>query len=205
MKHAASSPIERLATAIAVPGVSPLRAGGNLRPTLATLLDLIGEAIAIYTSRGMAVCENRALMVLAGADQSTGDLRQALAQLSREARPGQNVLRQVSIGGRSLCVDVAMLPSDVLWPEGSRLLRVMPLTLRELDPMRVAAAFGLTPRQAEVAVLLAQGMGNRAIASSLGISPHTGRRHTEQVLARLGVSSRARVACLLGGHRVYSM
>jgi DNA-binding CsgD family transcriptional regulator len=205
MAPVTGSPLQRLATAIAAPSISPLRAGGNIRPSLAAFLDLIGEALAIYTNRGVVVFENRAFLALLGADSGTADIRLALGQVSRDARPGQNVLQQISVAGRNLCVDAAPLPSDVLWPEGARLLRVMPLALRELDPVRVAAAFGLTRRQAEVAVLLAQGLGNRAIASSLGISPHTGRRHTEQVLARLGVCSRARVACLLGGQRVYSM
>lgn len=58
--------------------------------------------------------------------------------------------------------------------------------------------FGLTPRQTEVALLLARGMRNEAIARALGVTPHTARRHTEGVLRRLGAGSRAEVAALLG-------
>jgi DNA-binding CsgD family transcriptional regulator len=54
--------------------------------------------------------------------------------------------------------------------------------------------FGLTPRQWDVARLLARGISNADIAATLGISPHTARRHTERVLRKLEVNSRAQVA-----------
>ncbi|HEX7120074.1 MAG TPA: helix-turn-helix transcriptional regulator [Longimicrobiales bacterium] len=58
-------------------------------------------------------------------------------------------------------------------------------------------AWGLTPRQATVARLLAEGRSNAEIAARLGISPHTARHHTESVLLKLGVRSRAEVAARL--------
>ena len=51
----------------------------------------------------------------------------------------------------------------------------------------VAGRLGLTPRQAEVAVLLADRMSNREIAAALAVSVHTARHHVEAVLDRLGV------------------
>ncbi|HEX7050433.1 MAG TPA: helix-turn-helix transcriptional regulator [Longimicrobiales bacterium] len=57
--------------------------------------------------------------------------------------------------------------------------------------------YGLTPRQVAVARLLARGKSNAAIASALWISPHTARHHTETVLLKLGVHSRAEVAARL--------
>jgi DNA-binding NarL/FixJ family response regulator len=51
--------------------------------------------------------------------------------------------------------------------------------------------YGLTSREAQVAILLIQGQGNSAIAEQLKISPHTARHHTQRVLAKLGVHSRA--------------
>ena len=59
--------------------------------------------------------------------------------------------------------------------------------------------YGLTARQAEVALLLAQGCSNAEIASRLGMSYYTARNHTEQVLGKLGVPSRAAVGALLYG------
>jgi DNA-binding CsgD family transcriptional regulator len=54
--------------------------------------------------------------------------------------------------------------------------------------------FGMTGREADVALLLARGARNAAIALELRISPHTSRHHTENVLSKLGVRARAEVA-----------
>jgi DNA-binding NarL/FixJ family response regulator len=51
--------------------------------------------------------------------------------------------------------------------------------------------YGLTRRELEVATLLAQGRTNTAIANTLHISTHTARHHTQRVLGKLGVHSRA--------------
>jgi DNA-binding NarL/FixJ family response regulator len=51
--------------------------------------------------------------------------------------------------------------------------------------------YGLTRREIEVATLLAQGRTNTAIANTLHISTHTARHHTQRVLGKLGVHSRA--------------
>ncbi len=68
-----------------------------------------------------------------------------------------------------------------------------------LPSKSVAARFQLSPREIEVAELLARGARNEAIALALRLSPHTVRRHTERVLSKLGVASRAEVAALLHG------
>jgi DNA-binding NarL/FixJ family response regulator len=59
--------------------------------------------------------------------------------------------------------------------------------------------FGLTPRETQVAVLLAQGRSNVAIAKTLGISTHTARHHTQRVLGKLKVHSRAEAGAKLRG------
>jgi DNA-binding CsgD family transcriptional regulator len=63
------------------------------------------------------------------------------------------------------------------------------------------ARFGLTSREADVARCLARGERNARIAALLGISPHTARRHTELVMLKLGVHSRAAVGSALRGER----
>jgi DNA-binding CsgD family transcriptional regulator len=57
----------------------------------------------------------------------------------------------------------------------------------------------LTPREREVADLLKLGRKNTEIAEALDISPFTARRHTERILMKLGVKSRAQVAAMLLG------
>ena len=52
----------------------------------------------------------------------------------------------------------------------------------------------LTPRQTEVAKLVAQGWSNREIADELVISERTAESHVERIRAQLGFRSRAQVA-----------
>jgi DNA-binding CsgD family transcriptional regulator len=52
----------------------------------------------------------------------------------------------------------------------------------------------LTPREREVARLVAQGLSNPEVAAVLGVSPHTIRTHVASACSRLGVNSRARLA-----------
>lgn len=51
--------------------------------------------------------------------------------------------------------------------------------------------YGLTRRELEVAILLSQGRTNTTIANTLHISTHTARHHTQRILSKLGVHSRA--------------
>jgi DNA-binding response OmpR family regulator len=59
--------------------------------------------------------------------------------------------------------------------------------------------FGLTARQVAVARLLGEGFSNAEIAQQLSVSYFTARNHTEQVLAKLNVPSRAAVGAVLFG------
>ena len=54
----------------------------------------------------------------------------------------------------------------------------------------LAAAFGLTAREAEVLYWVAQGKINRDIGDILGASPATVKKHLERVYAKLGVETR---------------
>ena len=48
----------------------------------------------------------------------------------------------------------------------------------------------LTPRELDVLRLVAQGLGNKEIATELDLSAHTVKYHLASVLAKLGVRSR---------------
>jgi DNA-binding CsgD family transcriptional regulator len=91
---------------------------------------------------------------------------------------------------------------------GSKRVRLQPVTLdgmiepewfvlvverraaRRLTSDNVQQRFGLTPRQAEVALLLAQGHTTADIARLLDLTTHTVRHHAEKVLQRLDVRTR---------------
>jgi DNA-binding CsgD family transcriptional regulator len=66
----------------------------------------------------------------------------------------------------------------------------LPATARGVDP--------LTPREREVANLVADGMSNVDLARRLFISPKTAAVHVSNILRKLGVSSRHEVAAARG-------
>jgi len=55
-------------------------------------------------------------------------------------------------------------------------------------------AYGLTPREREVGALILRGLGNQAIASSLGLALYTVKDHVQVILEKAGVPSRASFA-----------
>ena len=69
---------------------------------------------------------------------------------------------------------------------------------QETPPER--SATDLTPREQEVADLVAQGLTNRAIADQLVISQRTVQGHVEHVLAKLGFNSRTQIAAWVVEH-----
>jgi DNA-binding CsgD family transcriptional regulator len=73
------------------------------------------------------------------------------------------------------------------------------ITVRELGIEREAFArrYGLSPREAEVAELVLRGYGNPAIASMLGITPATTKRHLTRIFDKIGVDSRTQLVSRL--------
>lgn len=67
----------------------------------------------------------------------------------------------------------------------------------QLDSRRARLLAKLTPRQAEIIVLMESGMGRREVAYCLHISPGTVRTHVQRISSRLGVHSAAQAVSLL--------
>jgi DNA-binding CsgD family transcriptional regulator len=59
--------------------------------------------------------------------------------------------------------------------------------------------FGLSPREVEVARLLADGLSTHELSAMLHVSSHTARHHTESVLRKLRVRRRSEVGRRLRG------
>src|SRR5205814_3295046 len=57
----------------------------------------------------------------------------------------------------------------------------------------------LSPREMDVARLVAQGLTNRQIAERLVISERTAQHHVQHVLTKLGSNSRSQIAAWLAG------
>jgi DNA-binding CsgD family transcriptional regulator len=65
-----------------------------------------------------------------------------------------------------------------------------PLRLLEEKVAALAAACALSPREAEVAILVCRGLGNKQIAHRLGIEPKTADNHVYNLYRKLGIGSR---------------
>ena len=63
-----------------------------------------------------------------------------------------------------------------------------------LPRLRRAVPTGLTPRQTEVAALVADGLTNRELAERLGITERSAESHVERIRLRLGFRSRSQLA-----------
>ena len=59
----------------------------------------------------------------------------------------------------------------------------------------------LTPREQEIAALVAQGMTNRRIAAELVLSEHTVATHVRRILKKLDLHSRAELAARISSSR----
>jgi non-specific serine/threonine protein kinase len=67
--------------------------------------------------------------------------------------------------------------------------------LEESAPSQDAVDAGpLTARELEVAELVAKGLSNKDVAELLVISPRTAQGHVENILRKLGLTSRTQVA-----------
>jgi DNA-binding NarL/FixJ family response regulator len=97
--------------------------------------------------------------------------------------------------GRELTVDDAvMVALAAPWP-------VPPEAVSDPEPRRTPTMIGpLTPRQQEVAVLVAQGLTNRQIAERLVVTERAAAAHVENSLNRLGFNSRTQIAVWASEH-----
>ena len=68
------------------------------------------------------------------------------------------------------------------------MLVVDPAGRSRIDPVRVAAALGLTPAEGRVAALLAQGNSVNGVAEETGNQPGTVRLFLKHIYKKLGVS-----------------
>jgi DNA-binding CsgD family transcriptional regulator len=115
-----------------------------------------------------------------------GRLRQARALIL--CGPG-------GIGKTRLALRVLAAAADE-FPDGTWFVELADLRQPDLVAYEVASAppSSLTPREHEIAALIATGRSNKAIAAELSISPTTVARHVANILAKLGFRSRTQVA-----------
>ena len=95
-------------------------------------------------------------------------------------------------------VEVALLRPGDDFKLGSVVLRLVALRPASARAQPPPGADQLSPRELEVARLVAQGMTNSEAGKTLHISPRTVGRHLGNIYERLGIHSRAALAKLIG-------
>lgn len=179
-----------------------IRAGAEHAELLPGLLrsgvDAVGAACLLLDSGGRLLHRNPAAVELLEemADGGT-DLLEACSHLAAEDRlpegAGATVRRVLRAKERVVSISATRLPLDG-GLAGWLVTLESPGTQVPLDALaETARSRGLTPRQAEVAALMARRLTHREIADRLGISPHTARRHEEAVLLKLSLGRRSAV------------
>jgi DNA-binding NarL/FixJ family response regulator len=180
------------------------------RDSLARLFDDVSVGIGVCDAAGRIIHQNRTLAQLLAADPEAARIRVELRRVAAAVSAAMPTNR-----GRSGEVTPTTLAGEVRTARGRYLVRgtytgaafagtgAGALVLLEraqpqpLSDLGLRERYMLTPREVEVAHLLGQGSTNADVAETLGISSHTAERHTEHVLSKLGVRSRASVGAKL--------
>jgi pimeloyl-ACP methyl ester carboxylesterase/DNA-binding CsgD family transcriptional regulator len=155
------------------------------------------EALAAYQRRAASAEAAAAFLEL----EFRADIRPLLPQVPTPAlvlhRQGDRAV-PISAGRElaSLMPNARFVPLDgeshFPWAEDQReTLRAIAGFLHGDSPPETNGASPLTTRETEVLRLVATGLSNREIASSLIVSEHTVHRHVANILRKLAQSSRA--------------
>jgi DNA-binding CsgD family transcriptional regulator len=177
-------------------------------PMLRFVLGQVGQGSGpmrrlMMIGRFLAGGADRAARSLLGHCQATGDiadrlglgaqvgeaLQQAFERWDGKGIPGRRAGEQIDPAMRVVQIaDDVEVFHRVLAAAGHRVRR------------RPALPAGLTPREAEILVLLARGLSNKQIAEKLSVSARTVSSHVEHVYAKIGVSARGAAALFAMRH-----
>ena len=171
--------------------------------TLGGVLDTIDQGIVLLRSDSYPCFSNSAAQRLLKADAERGELAREIRSVSRAAlgsRDSKPAEVEVAIDAGRYRMRATLLLEKIKEIR-SRAVIVTIERAHSTLPTRdcLMRRFGMTGREADVALLLANGKRNAAIASELHISTHTARHHTESVLSKLNVHARGEVARAIAG------
>ena len=183
---------------------------------LADTLDTLSEGILVYDgASGRELYRNLALQRLPLGDRGFAVVERRASEVARALHRTQ----QRSCSRTMTNADQTDLPplSDIRTQNGRYSLRasLLPVALFAREQLVLVAVerhgvslptagtlrerFGLTAREAQVALRLAYGDSDSELALKLGVSPHTIRHHAERIFQKLNVHSRKALALRLAG------
>jgi DNA-binding CsgD family transcriptional regulator len=149
----------------------------------------LGVAATRLGEYDAAIADLEAALVATGANGAAGFQAEAQLYLARallqRAAPGD------ALRARQLAQAAA---------ERAELLGMPPIAVAARDAVErtlPSRSGELTRREREIAVLVAKGLTNRAIASRLQLSERTAANHVQHILDKLGLSNRAQIGAWL--------
>lgn len=170
--------------------VSLLKRVEELQPDI-MLLEWLGEDDEFVWETLQALgngLSSPAIVVLAdieGNDWATDALKLGVRAILPRRASSDEIIAAVVAAAAGLVVLHPDLIEDLL-PQNGSPARVLPTS-----PIQA-----LTPREVEVLGMLALGLGNKTIASRLGISEHTVKFHVSSIFTKLNASSRTEAVTL---------
>lgn len=178
----------------------PLEGASGLH-NLAAALDEISEGAVFLKSEGELLWHNRAFEKLV-LENSEGhmlvtEIIELAADFQKGARSG-SMSRNLSVGGIEHHLHYTLIPKGAFGPEAYLLCLIKRSTSRWSSYEHyLRQTWGLTEREAQVAVECLLGRKNREIAERLKISVETVNKHLDKVYQKVGVRGRAELASLL--------
>jgi len=188
----------------------PPRDGSERLNCLASALDEIGEGAVFLNSEGQLIWHNRAFdkllvenreghLLVAAVIEFAADLSQghAMSQ-SDEEYVFESAVHDVTVGRIEHEVYCTALPQGMLGPETYTLCLVKRSASRWSSYQEhLRQTWGLTEREAQVAVECLRGNKNLEIAEHLRISVETVNKHLDKVYQKANVRGRAELASRL--------
>ena len=193
--------------------LEPLRVGFGMNlgqsgpiPHMSSVIEVAGQALALFGLDGRELTQNPVMRrILAQDPERDGLLGQIRAVArsvlvcgaSRGEPAGQarahsdGTRREVATSQAAYRLRGNLVGRNALGHGTAVLVSLDRVAFQGPAPESLRARYGLTLRELQVASLLMHRLTNAEIARMLGISPHTARHHTESVLAKVGVRSRA--------------
>ncbi len=120
----------------------------------------------------------------------------SLGRLFKASGRREQAQSQFGAARELIAVLAAKVPDETLRDNFVRQAHAMMPVAPSPSPTKTAKAQydGLTRREREVAVSIAQGKSNHAIAQGLVLSERTVEKHVENIMSKLGFASRAQIA-----------
>ena len=126
----------------------------------------------------------------------TSFTKEDMVQDAFEAGATSYLLKNAPIDELADAIRLAHADQPTLSPEATRsLIKSKVDTSKEFDP-------GLSTREKQVLVLIAEGLSNEEIADQLNISPATARHHVSACISKLGAANRTQAAVMAVKHEI---